>query len=77
MMMQVFNIVTMWFSRAMVDGKITAVEMADIVTQIAGIFGLETVIELPGAEFAVQPSADVVNALGDAVPHNNELLRNG
>lgn len=76
MMFQVFSILTSWFSRAMMDGKITAQEMTGLVTELAGIFGLQTEIELPDADFPIQPIA-AIEAETDAIADGSSPVPTG
>ena len=76
MMFQIFSVLTSWFARAMADGKITAAEMASLVTECAAVFGLQTEIELPDAEFKLQPIA-AIEAEADGVSDGSSPVPTG
>lgn len=55
-MFTIFGIVSGWAAKALADGKVTLEEAIQLVTELAGILGIPTEIEVPGPLFS--PGAD-------------------
>ena len=45
--LRLFGVVSEWSARALMDGKVTAVEGVELITEVCKILGVPTEIDIP------------------------------